>query len=391
MNPSASGWIHKLQAIISSNSMFLNYEVDEFYESLKNCGFIYGSNIGVAKDIVQNNDLTNEELSKVNLFLALQHAYVKSESTRPLTESLVAFYQEIKVHKTSFFGTLINGKATEATLEKIVHKRVQIDDNILTKNFNYFVINALLFVDVLAYQHYLIYGEIDNTYVINLESSIETIVLKTLNSKHYKTPYDESLIKLVEASLRYQDNQNITYTASINNLQSSFEKWYLFDIACMATWSDRLIDSNEQEFLRKLGSDLQLSSHKIEGSINTVNEFYSTHKDNIALLSSTNIVKNFYDNSSQMVGKLISRNRRRLIKELEQSKELVKLIGQSTVRDLSDEEQKQLQSQLLDIIKSIPSLAIFMLPGGALLLPLFVKFIPKLLPSAFDDNRIENE
>ncbi|RZN76658.1 MAG: hypothetical protein EVB12_06305, partial [Winogradskyella sp.] len=41
--------------------------------------------------------------------------------------------------------------------------------------------------------------------------------------------------------------------------------------------------------------------------------------------------------------------------------------------------------------KSIPSLAIFMLPGGMLLLPLFVKFIPKLLPSAFDENRIEDD
>ncbi len=49
-----------------------------------------------------------------------------------------------------------------------------------------------------------------------------------------------------------------------------------------------------------------------------------------------------------------------------------------------------MQEQLLDIFKTIPSLAIFMLPGGAILLPLFVKFIPKLLPSAFDDNRIED-
>jgi hypothetical protein len=32
-----------------------------------------------------------------------------------------------------------------------------------------------------------------------------------------------------------------------------------------------------------------------------------------------------------------------------------------------------------------------MLPGGAILLPLFIKFIPKLLPSAFDDNRIEDK
>ena len=65
------------------------------------------------------------------------------------------------------------------------------------------------------------------------------------------------------------------------------------------------------------------------------------------------------------------------------------LISQSTVRDLTRDETKRLQEQLLDIIKTIPSLAIFLLPGGALLLPLFIKIIPKLLPSAFDDNRIE--
>ena len=48
------------------------------------------------------------------------------------------------------------------------------------------------------------------------------------------------------------------------------------------------------------------------------------------------------------------------------------------------------KSILIDILKSIPSLAIFMLPGGAILLPLFIKFIPKLLPSAFDENRIND-
>jgi hypothetical protein len=91
-----------------------------------------------------------------------------------------------------------------------------------------------------------------------------------------------------------------------------------------------------------------------------------------------------------MVMKLISRNSKRLSKELKESKELVKLISKSAVKDLSKEEQKKMQELLLDVFKTIPSLAIFMLPGGAILLPLFVKFIPKLLPSAFDDNRIED-
>ena len=31
------------------------------------------------------------------------------------------------------------------------------------------------------------------------------------------------------------------------------------------------------------------------------------------------------------------------------------------------------------------------LPGGAILLPIFIKLIPKLLPSAFDENRIDEE
>ena len=90
-----------------------------------------------------------------------------------------------------------------------------------------------------------------------------------------------------------------------------------------------------------------------------------------------------------MVNKLITRNSKRLYQELKDSKELMVLLSQSTVRDLNKDEQKKVQEQLIDIFKSIPSLAIFLLPGGALLLPLVIKFIPKLLPSAFDENRIE--
>jgi hypothetical protein len=91
-----------------------------------------------------------------------------------------------------------------------------------------------------------------------------------------------------------------------------------------------------------------------------------------------------------MVKRLITRNSKRLYQELKDSKELMVLLTQSTKRDLNNEEQKKMQEQLLDVFKSIPSLAIFLLPGGAILLPLVVKFIPKLLPSAFDENRVED-
>jgi len=390
MNPSASGWITKLLKNLSENQEFINQSEAVLYCSLRDSGFIYGNNRSLIVNFIDSQDLTDEEICKINLFLALYFTHHKSQSKQNFLDSIIEFYKNIDVYKSSFLNSIFSGKISNGLLEKIIHKRVQIDDNILIKNFNYFVINALLYVDILAYKEYLISNSISVNYIKKLEASIEKIVLDVLNSKIIKSKYDESIIKLFEASLRYRDNTHISRDEALVNLTKKHEKWYLFDIACMSTWSDKIIDEKEQVFLFNLGTELQLSNDIIKNSIDSVNSFYTKHKDSIDLLSSRNIAKNFYDNSSKMVSKLVSRNKKRLQKEIQQSKELMVLISQSTVRDLSKEESKQLQEQLVDIIKTIPSLAIFMLPGGAILLPLFIKLIPKLLPSAFDDNRIED-
>ena len=90
--------------------------------------------------------------------------------------------------------------------------------------------------------------------------------------------------------------------------------------------------------------------------------------------------------SKKLISELLTKNKKILLKEIEQSKELVYLIRKSTTQDLTEEEKEKIKNQLLDIFKSIPALAIFLLPGGALLLPLTIKFIPSLLPSAFNED-----
>ncbi|WBX70234.1 LETM1 domain-containing protein [Tenacibaculum retecalamus] len=86
-------------------------------------------------------------------------------------------------------------------------------------------------------------------------------------------------------------------------------------------------------------------------------------------------------------------NKKRLAKELQESKELVFLIKKSITTKLSDEEISKVKKQTLDICKAIPAFAVFMLPGGALLLPLLIKLIPDILPSAFreDDKTLDEE
>lgn len=83
---------------------------------------------------------------------------------------------------------------------------------------------------------------------------------------------------------------------------------------------------------------------------------------------------------------LLIRNKLRLYQELSQSKEAMLLIKKSTKTKLNPEEREKIKVLLIDICKSIPALAVFLLPGGTLLLPLLVKLIPDILPSAFQDD-----
>lgn len=390
MNPSASGWIKKLLNEVSSEDTFVNKPLETFYEELKFCGFIYGSNIGIVGDAVPKNDLSDEELCKANLLLAFFYFYKSNPSEEKFIDSVINFYSAITVSKSRFINAILGKKKSAALLEELIHKRIHIDDNIFTKNFNYFIINALLFVDVLAYKKYLKTNHVSDKYLQTIENAIETIVIEVFESKHQKSKYDDSLTKLFKASRRYHNNDPMDYGDAISALKTTLEKQYTIDLACMASWTDKTVDQSENKFLKQFCTHLDLDPMVLKQSIADIDNFYSHNDNRIASLGSKNFVKSFYDNSSRMVIKLISRNSKRLIKELRESKELMVLLTQSTHRDLTDEEHKKIQEQLMDIFKSIPSLAIFILPGGAILLPLFIKFIPKLLPSAFDDNRIND-
>lgn len=390
MNPSANGWIKKLLNQVSETT-FTQTETEAFYNQLKQAGFIYGSNIKVVLNIIKPFDFTEEERCKINLLLTFYFIYSKEKPKEDFTENLIRYYKAVSDQKRSFFEDLFGSNAADSLLEKMIHKRIHIDDNFISKSFNYFLINALLFVDVLGYQRFLKDETDIKTYVDNLESSIETIVFSIIDNKTQKTEYENNLIRLFEGSLRHNNSELPPYDTAVAFIKEPLEKFYVIDLVCMASWTDKVIDEEERAFLNQLKTDLNLDNYIVTKSVNAINLFYDEHKDDVAFLSSKNLAQSLYTNSSKIVSKLIKRNSKRLIKELSESKEAMALLAKSTQRSLTEEEQKKVQSQLLDIFKSIPSLAIFMLPGGMLLLPLFVKFIPKLLPSAFDDNRIEDK
>lgn len=395
MNPSTSGWIEKFCSQISKKGIpFENYNA--LYRSLKDYGFIYGVNVGITDMVDVTLKYSEDELAKINLITGLYHIYHfrKGEiATKELIKTLLSFYKSLEVSDLSLWDKLVIGKSESSMLERLIHDRVQIDDNLLTRNFNKSITNSLLFVDILTFDSYLANTIEPKSYAAQLESIIIGTLYQSLNSKSKITDYDKEIIDIIEASTSLPDLDldieeliyDIDYDINFN------EKKYLIDLMCLSIWDDEILEKSEYQFLVQLGKRLDIEGSDIQDSIVSVFNFHKAHQKEMLLFQHKNPISNFYENSSQLVTKLIRRNSKRIIKEVHQSKELMLLITKSTHSDLSKEEQKKLQSQLIDVLKTIPSLAIFLLPGGAILLPIFAKLIPNLLPSSFDDNRIEKE
>lgn len=394
INPSASGWIDKFFTKLKLSEQNIPETEASFYQKLRSTGFIYGHIISIDTPFeIQTKDWFNEEISKVALLNALYGIFSLINTEKDPLEFLDRanlFYKEMHPGGFSLFKKIVSKNTPSLTLEKIIDERVQTNDNIINKNFSHLVTNALLFIDVLAFRQYLIQGHIPEKYLKKIEETIVNIVILALKIKNNKSQYDDLLIKLFEASIRYSKfskKKNITLeTLGLDYFNAELEKKYLIDIAGMALWSDGIMDNNESYFLHTLANTLLIEDEFVTQGILNTNTFISRYKKEIPYFNYSNPVKHFYDQTTKSVITLISRNKSRLIKEIIGSKDLMLLLAHSTHRDLDEKEKKKVKKQLLDICKTIPSLTIFLLPGGSLLLPILIKFIPTLLPSAFNEN-----
>jgi hypothetical protein len=149
--------------------------------------------------------------------------------------------------------------------------------------------------------------------------------------------------------------------------------------------------STEKIFLLELCEFLEIPRIELEETRVMVGTFVLNNNKKVSFLKSTSSYEKMFSSLSRRWIKVLGRNKDKLATELKHSKELIFLIKKSTSQELSKEEKELVKSQFLDIVKSMPSLAIFMLPGGALLLPLVLKIIPDLIPSAFRENEIDKE
>jgi hypothetical protein len=406
-------WIKKFFALVKEDKItLLGIETPESTETTlrlvcEHSGLLYG----VPNKNIYTNHLvehsTRTERLQLLFFEGLLLTYTLKHpgpiDQEDFLQTLSSFFElELSASKT-WLGL---AKTTDKALliEREIDERIRVNSSYIDKNywFNHLT-NPFLFIDIVAYHNFL-QGK-KRAFDVRI-SSIELCltVLAGIRRKantqgvHFSEKLFKNLLNssgLSDEHIALLGARSLEDSAYPTAKQALVQQELLlyFTLHFLALLHYRHDDNPEtpSEFMVEVGTELGLSRDKIDEIFWEYRASLSAHSESFYNLLSESETKVITTHLSRKYRRILGRNKDRLVQELKESQELVYLIRQSAKRELTAEEKEKVRTQSLDLMKTVPSIGIYLLPGGALWLPLVLKLIPDLLPSAFKENEVEEK
>lgn len=418
MNPSKPGWIRKYFSILDNYSEQLNRypgtllsPQELFYAYLQPTGIMYGypASLLFLEDTYLE-DLSKEEAYKVLLLegLILTDHLVKGRfdihSLENSLEEFVRFYEQTQLERAKKGWLNFKHLTVYEKLESIIAQRVDIKTSFSHKLWTSYLYNSLIFHDLLLYHEF--HNGADCKKLTENRRRVALDLIKIIAvAAHIDgelTEAEEAIFEIFMASadLEREDREEAKLywenKKQLTDIDLDYERsWmlnrYLMEIAVLTIWSDRQVVQAEKDFLVDLTVKLGIPKEELDKSFVAIQAFVLNNYETIPFLRGKNDAELLMDGATERWRNILGRNKDKLAAELKESKELMALIAKSTTEELSKEEKEKARHQLKDLARTIPSLTLFMLPGGSLLLPIILKIIPDLVPTAFRSNQIDED
>lgn len=411
----SKGWINKYFELVQKKEIHLEYSQHGGISKLSFAHLIFANTgliFGLPHKLIFSNHLdtkswTNEEKLKLLLFEGHLFIYLlNSDGDFNKEDFLLKLYQ--------FYSTSNINSSNETQdenlkiedvskkLEKIFSKRVAIKSRwIENKWWINSLSNAFVYLDVLLFDDYC-FNHNSKAICDYANYAKYALLILRLSSesdgemeKQERNIYD---VFLASADLSDQDKDDVESMLADQKTLTDIPEWvnehwllkrFYLDLSILTVLSDDELTSDEMEFLNICHNQFDMTDDELEENIGIIERLIVNSRGEFGFLSNDKSYSKVYNRLLIRWSKIINRNRDKFAEELKESKELIALVKKSSTTELTDKEKKIVKSQFLDIAKTIPSLAIFMLPGGTLVLPIILKIVPDLIPSAFANNKLD--
>lgn len=417
LSPGSKGWINKYFALIESGSIKAKKScpngVDPHYYLhllFAKSGIIFGfPSKRIFQSKLDDTKWTQNEKLKVLLFeahlLIFQQKYGSINGKKEeFIQSLLSYYSKHGSKTLLKSITFFIKESDDEKLEDIYSSRTDIKLNLFENKWWVSTLNnVFVYLDVILYHNYL---HNENTDALDSYSEYAYNALTAIAlAAHSDGTIEEAERSMFEVFLASANLPQAYRKKAFNHFKNGVStddftplvrrdwlfKRFIIDLSMLTIVASHEAVDNEISFLNELGSKLNIPEEELEECMVMVENFVIQNNSKVPFLKNSNSYAKVYNSLSSRWGKVILRNKDKLAAELKESKQLVGLITKSTTQELTKEEKELVKSQFMDIVKSMPALAIFMLPGGAILLPLILKLLPDLVPSAFKENEIDKK
>ena len=415
-SPGSKNWIAKFfelyeQGIFTVDQELIEQDVENLTHFISHqTGLIYGT----PKNFIFSNALdkkqmnTNEQLKlllfETHLFTYLRKKQQQIDQTE-FIDSLIQFYDDTR--HLGFLKRLQLRllKAPSSKLELILESRVKIKTAFFGVNFwlNH-LSNAFIFLDVILYRAFL------DGKQQKFDAAYQGAAISVLNGLLYAGFIDQQMEEKEQKIFKHFLASAALPPSILATYQQRIQIGIPLKLLKQELVNDRLlsqityeyghfliqgtheISESERQKLMELGKVLEMTETQMLASEELCSAFIAQSSAEQLLVYKQSTESSFaYRETSKRWLKIIGRNRDRLISEIKESKELMALLQKSTKQELSPQEKEQVKEQVYDILKSMPSLALFLLPGGTLILPIVMKLVPELIPSSFKINEVEKK
>ncbi|MDX1652895.1 MAG: LETM1-related biofilm-associated protein [Brumimicrobium sp.] len=414
LQPGAKNWIEKYFELVRGGVVDLSFEFPEEIgkeEFLHTALFQSGLTFGVVSDFIFCGNLetrkwTADEKLKVLLFEGLILTYLSEHDSfdeQEFEKCLIEFYKQYQEQRSFNVFQILVKETPRAKMEHILKQRLHIPKTLTNQLWVNYLYNSLVFLDILAFRQFLKNGRtLEETHVQFAMGVLNTVGLASLIDGVIE-PAEQNILDVFLSSSSIDDKKKREFRRRIDQKDLSISsitlpdendilyKYYLVDVATLTVHSDLSAMDTEIVFLYELCNYLKLDTEALHNAIILIEAFIIENGKKINFLKEQNSYDRLYGNFSKRWIKILGRNKDKFVEELRESKELIALVNKSLKEELTPEEKEKVKNQFKDLVKSMPALAIFMLPGGMILLPIIMKIVPDLLPSAFKGNEPEDD
>ena len=414
MNPNEKGWLKDYLEFRLELLKDLTYESiqkgshpeQSLYRIVQPTGLMYGHTVGSISHPNQENwgekdkmkILLAESLVSSSLLFYDKPVNSPEDISKVILktlENIGNFYNNIFPELATPSKTLFGKKRTTLEIaEKILDKRIERTTEYDGNFWSYFFHNSLLFLDVFIFGQW-IHTNADrivadffryerdelrfsvvkviaaashaNKEVVYEEKKLVELFISSTNLPHDKR---KEALKIFETGVEIEE-------INLPSENSWILKKYFLEMAILTIWADKKFESAEMEFLKKFAHYLGFNEEDMENSLIAIEGFVLEHWDQLAYLQNKQDYNQVSEQFIKRVAKIAEKNKGRLLKEIQGSHDVMTLLKKARSNELSPEEKEKMRSELIHMLKTVPTFVIISLPQKFLTLPILLKILPK--------------